>query len=230
MPRIHTLARALLGWAPWALLPVYLLSITGDVGAAALALAFGATMFFLFYRLSPDPPPTAAGPLKRVEVSPGTLTVPLEEPGPLRPARDITDDPREGDVVAGPVPVPGRLTFEIATAPAFIAFGYFERSVEGFDWAGAFLYAGLSSAALFAIVAPVASLVSRPKPAGPPDSRDWGPLIPLAAAAVALFFLVFGAAGFQIVGTAALGLIVCAFIIQDYKDAWNGTGRHRRKY
>ena len=229
MPRIHTLARALLGWAPWALLPVFLLSITGDVEAAALAMALGATMFFLFYRLSPDPPLTGLGPLKRVKAHPGALTVPLEEPGPLRPARDITDAPREGDLVAGPVHVPGRLTFEIATAPAFIAFGYFERSLEGFDWAGALLYAGLSSAALFAIVAPVAYLVSRPKTPGSAP-RGWGPLIPLAAAAVAVFFLVFGMAGVQIAGTATVGLIVCAAIIQDYKDAWNGTGRHRRKY
>jgi hypothetical protein len=168
MPRIHTLARALLGWAPWALLPLFLLSITDDVEAVALAVALGGAMFFLFYRLSPAPAPTGAGPLKRFTAAPGTLTVPLEESRPLRPARGITDDPREGDIVAGPVPVPGRLTFEIATAPAFVAFGALERSLETFDWAGALLYAGLSSAALFAIVAPVAFLVARPKPSGPP--------------------------------------------------------------
>ncbi len=231
MPGVEAIARALLGWAPWILLPVFALHATGDPADAALAAAGGVAMLFLFYRLSPDPTLPADGPLRIAKAEPGTITVRLDEEKPLRPDHDVAQHAPPEEHVEAPASDAGsvRLVLELASAPTFVALGYLQHGASGRDWPGALLYAGLACAVLFSIAAPVAAVVNRVKSDRTPDSAGWGPVIPLAAAAFAIFFVVFGDAGFRILGTAAAGIIVVALIVKDYKDAWNGTGRHRRR-
>lgn len=232
IPRVDVLARALLGWATWFLLPVFMYHATGDPPAAALAAAGSAVMLFLHYRLSPEPARPALGSMKPFEAQPGTLTVPLEEARPLRPARDLTDDAPTERAGRGEIPLSdsARLAFSIASAPAFVAVGYLQQGSPGADWASALFYCGLASIALFAIVAPVSAFVSRSNAERSAGAKGWGPAVPLTVGALLAALAFFFPGALYFLGSAAVALLLLALIVQDYKDAWNSTGRHRRRW
>lgn len=223
MPRLGFIARALLGWGPWVLLPLFTMQATGAEDAA-LAAAAGVAVLWLFYRLSKDPPPP-----KVATSRPGTLTVPLDEAKPLRPARDITENvpANRAALAAARRLTPSHVNFEIASAPLFIAVGYFLRDVSGDAWGGAFLRAGLVCAVFFGLAASVDYILSRERPDRTPAVAGWGPLVPLVAGAFSLLALVFPE-GLLFFGGVVIGVLVIAFVVQDIKDVWEGTGRHRR--